>query len=250
VDEQQLPADFSPPANHLKDRVIFITGAAGGIGSELSRCCANHGATVIMAGKKIPALENIYDEICGQGGQEPVIYPVDLAGASPDDYASMADTIKDQFNGLDAVVHNAADFDGLRPLDQIDPNDWMQSIQVNLNAPFLINQALAPLLAQSGQPRILFTLDDQDMLSRAYWGAYGVAKAGLGNLAAITAQELESGGVEVNCIRPGPTQTKLRAKLYMGKDPAALTGPADLMSAYLFLLGGQRAFVTGKVMSA
>ena len=102
----------------------------------------------------------------------------------------------------------------------------------------------------STQARILFTLDDQELVSRAYWGAYGVAKAGLRNLAAISAQEFESSAVEVNCIKPGPTQTKLRANLYMGKDPASLKSAADLMPGYLYLLGGQRGFITGEVLSA
>ena len=164
----QVPAHFSPAKEHLEGRVVLITGAAGGIGSELSRCCAAHGATVILAGKKIPALEKLYDQICQQSASEPVIYPVDLAGASPQDYATMADTIKDQLQGLDAVVHNAADFDGLRSLDHTEPNQWLKSMQINLNAPFLINQAVAPLLARSTQARILFTVDDQDLVSRAY----------------------------------------------------------------------------------
>jgi NAD(P)-dependent dehydrogenase (short-subunit alcohol dehydrogenase family) len=245
----QVPADFSPSKEHLEGRVILITGATGGIGSELSRCCAAHGATVILAGRNIPPLEKLYDEICEGSAPDPVMYPVDLAGASPDDYASMAETIKDQLHGLDAVVHNAAVFDGLRPLDQTEPNQWLQSMQINLNAAFLINQAVAPLLSRSTQARILFTVDDQDLVSQAYWGAYGVAKSGLRHLAAITAQELESAAVEVNCIEPGPTKTKLRAKLYMGPDPAAVKPPAALMPAYLFLLGGQREFMTGKCIS-
>lgn len=250
MERLQLRADFSPPENHLEGRVILITGAAGGIGSELSRCCAAHGATVILAGKSVPALEQLYDEIRDQGSVEPVIYPIDLAGASPQDYADMTATIKAELHGLDAVVHNAAEFDGLRALEHTEPNQWQQSIQVNLNAPFLINQAVAALLTESTQARILFTLEDQDLVSRAYWGAYGVAKAGLSNLAAITTQELEASAVEVNCIQPGPTQTQLRAKLYMGKDPVALKLPPELMPAYLFLLGGQREFITGKIFTA
>lgn len=246
----QLPADFSPLKDHLEGRVILITGAAGDIGSELSKCCAAHGATVILAGKKIPALEQLYDEICARSAPEPVIYPVDLAGASPGDYADLAETIKAELHGLDAVVHNAAVFDGLRALDHTDPNQWLQSIQVNLTAPFLINQAVAPLLTQSSRARIVFTVEDQALVSQAYWGAYGVAKAGLRNLAAITAQELETRKVEVNCIEPGPTRTKLRAKIYMGKDPVAAKLPAALMPAYLFLLGGQRDFITGEILSA
>ena len=243
----KLDPGFEPAVDHLAGRIVLITGAAGGIGAPLVRACARHGATVIMADRQVPAMESLYDEILADGLPEPVIYPVDLTGASPGDLEKMADAIGEQFETLDAVVHLAAEFKGLAQLEQLRPDLWQQELQANLTAAHWVNQAVLALLKTSDQPRIVFTLDDEHRVCKAYWGAYGVSKIGLHALAAITASELESYGIKVNAIQPPPTATPLRSKAYMAEDPSLLAQPEDLTDAYLYLLGAHDRLLTGEV---
>ena len=82
--EQIIAYQASP--NLLQDRIILITGAGDGIGKAAAISCAALGAKVILAGRTLAKLEQVFDQIVAAGGAEPVIYPVDLEGASTEDY--------------------------------------------------------------------------------------------------------------------------------------------------------------------
>ena len=94
-----------PVSDTLKDRVVLITGAYGGLGRELSLGCASEGATVILLGRSMPHLEKLYDEIEEAGGAQPGIIPLDLEGATQKDYDDIAGTIEKEFGQLNAPVH-------------------------------------------------------------------------------------------------------------------------------------------------
>ena len=99
----------------LAGQVLLITGAAGGLGSELAKQAAAAGATVVLAGKRVRALERVYDDIAAAGGPEPAIYPINLEGATPAEFEVLADTLAQQCGRLDALIHAAASFSGLTP---------------------------------------------------------------------------------------------------------------------------------------
>ena len=99
----------------LDGRVVLVTGAHGGLGSEAALACAQAGATVVLLGRRVPKLGRMYDRITAAGG-EAALYPMDLEGASPDDYAELAARIDAAFGRLDGVLHAAAHFSGLTPL--------------------------------------------------------------------------------------------------------------------------------------
>ena len=92
----------------LKDRVILVTGAGRGIGAAAARSFAAHGATVILLGKTIEHLEEVYDQIEQAGGPQPAIFPFNLETAQPHQYDELAATIEREFGRLDGLLHNAA----------------------------------------------------------------------------------------------------------------------------------------------
>jgi len=137
-------------------------------------------------------LEQIYDEIERAGAPKPAIYPMNLEGASPKDYADLAQVLESEFGRLDGLLHNAALFVGLTPLTNYDIERWYRILQVNLNAPFLLTQALLGLLSRSTDASVVFTADRASEDGRAYWGAYAVAKGGSETLMKMLASELET----------------------------------------------------------
>jgi NAD(P)-dependent dehydrogenase (short-subunit alcohol dehydrogenase family) len=243
--------DYTPPQDLLAGRVILITGAGAGIGRAAALACAGHGATVVLLGRTIPKLEQVYDAIEQTGGPQPAIYPMNLEGATPKDYQDLADTLGENFGRLDGLLHNAAELLLLSRIDDYDFETWYKVIQVNLNAPFLLTQACLPWLRRSSDASILFTSDRVAREGKAYWGAYGVAKAGLEGLMRILAQETETHSpIRVNSIDPGPVRTQLRAFAFPGEDPAALPPPAAILPLYLWLLGPDSRGHTGHVIDA
>ncbi len=225
-------------------RAMLITGAAGGLGSALSMVAAVKGWRVIMLDKDIRGLERHYDDIVVAGGVEPYLQVMDLAVMGPAHCAQLVAAVQDQVGGLDAVVHCAVSFAGLQPLDLIEPEDWLQQIQVNVNAPWLVSVSLLPLLHLQRQSSLVFILDRQAD-SKALWGCYAVSKSAIKGLAAQFKAELTSTNVHVHTIDPGPMRTPLRSSVFHSENPLNVTS-ADVKAKKLLSIlenaDRQRAF--------
>lgn len=243
IDAGAIPT-IAPDA--LAGRVVIVAGAHGALGEASAKAAAAAGATVILLGRRVPKLNRVYDAVAALG-PEPAIYPLDLEGAGPNDYAELADRIGTEFGRLDGIVHAAAEFKGLTPLELTAPEDFARALHVNLLAPWLLTQACLPLLKQVEDSAVVFVAEDLDRVSRAYWGAYGIAKHGLDGLVSTLAAEQESGPVRVSALQPGPMRTTLRSKAYFGEDPGQWPEPAAYAPAVVHLLSPAGAAQRGQV---
>jgi NAD(P)-dependent dehydrogenase (short-subunit alcohol dehydrogenase family) len=203
---------------------------------------------VVLLGRKVRPLEALYDDIERIGGAQPAVYPMDLAGATPRDYADLAASIERECGRLDGVVHAAAHFDGLQPFDQQKPEEWMRTQQVNVTAPFQLTQACMPLLRQRDDAAIVFVLDDPLRTGKAFWGGYGVAKHALAGLASIVHEETENSRVRTHALLPGPMRTVLRRAAYYGEDTLMHPEPDHAASFVVRLLGADGAVMRGKTL--
>lgn len=245
--EISLPLDYQPPADSLLGRVILITGAANGLGRAAAVACAGAGASVILLDKELKKLESLYDELIVSGVPEPLIHGMNLEGVGPAEYMELATAIDQQFGRLDGLLHSAAMLGGLAPLQQYDPELWARTLHVNINAPFLLNQACIPLLKRSEDARVVFTSDRTGRLGRAFWGAYGIANGALEIMMETLAAELGAdGSVRANSFDPGPVKTDLRRQAYPAEDVGTLPRPEDLANYYLYLLGPDSRALHGK----
>jgi len=244
-----LPADYEAPAGLLKGKVILITGAAAGIGSALAVAAGGCGATVVLLDKDVRRLELTYDAIEKAGGPQPAIYPLNLEGATPDHYEELAATLERELGALHGLVHNAALLGKPAPIELYDIEAWYRVQQVNLSAPFLLTRACLPLLRKSGEASIVFLSDEVGRRGKAYWGAYGVTKAGLEGFMRILAAELTSTDIRVNSVDPGPVRTALRRSAYPGEDVGTLPLPEQAARSLLYLLGRDGRDLHGQALS-
>ncbi|HOB63266.1 MAG TPA: YciK family oxidoreductase [Candidatus Competibacteraceae bacterium] len=243
--------DYQPAADLLQNRVILVTGAGTGLGRTIAHSLSAHGATVILLGRTIRQLERVYDEIEQAGGPQPAIYPMNLEGATPKDYLDLAQVLETEFGRLDGLLHNATLFEGLTPIANYDLELWYRTLQVSLNAPFMLTHAVLGLLNRSTDASVVFTADRVSEIGQAYWGAYAVAKGGAETLMKILASELETNTpIRVNSIDPGRIRTGLTLKVYPGRDPAEWPAPETVLDAYLYLLGPDSRGVTGQILRA
>jgi len=235
----------------LKDRIILITGAASGLGKAIALAYAQHGATTILLDKNVANLEALSDEIESLGYPQAALYPLDLGGATVEQYVEMAETIDKEFGKLDGLVHNAAVMGPITPIHIYSPEDWYKVLQINLNAPFLINQSCIPLLNESDDASMLFVSDACGQQGSAYWGAYGVSKSAQENMMQILADELESNtNIRVNSIDPGNIRTQMRAFAYPGEDPETLPTPEQVIPGFLYLMGSDSKDFNGRSFTA
>ncbi len=209
----------------LSGKTVLITGAAGGLGGALAQVCAGQGANLVLLDRNRRGLGQLSDQLTEQGFVPPGLYPMDLAGAGPDDFAELIETLVSEFGGLYALVHCALDFDSLQPFEQIEPQQWLRSMQVNVNAPWLLSCACLPLLKKQEGGRLIFLLDDLETVTDAYWGAYGTAKAALTGMVKQFHAALGNTRVGVRGIVPGPMRTAFRAKVYHAENPMDQPGP-------------------------
>jgi NAD(P)-dependent dehydrogenase (short-subunit alcohol dehydrogenase family) len=236
------------PANALADRVILVTGAYGGLGEAAAKACAQAGATVVLLGRKVPKLSRTYDAVKALG-KLPAIYPLDLAGADPADYEAMADTIAADLGGLHGILHCAAEFTGLRPLEATPPEDFVRNLHVNLTAPWLLTQACLPLLRKASDSAVVFVTDDLKRVNRAYWGTYGVAKAGLIGLMHMLHDETDAGSVRVSALQPGPMRSNIRSRAFVEEAASRVPLPSRYANACVHLLSAAGVDQRGQVLS-
>ena len=230
----------------LDQRVILVSGAHGGLGSAAATACARAGATVVLLGRKLPKLNRVYDAVA-QAGAEPLLYPLDLEGATPDDYAELADRLHAELGHLDGVLHCAVEFKGLTPLEHTDPAAFARVMHVNLTAPWWLSQACLPLLRQSQDAALVFALDDLERVSQPYWGAYGIAQHGLAAMVGMLHAELTSSSVRVSALQPGPMRTGLRSRAYADDNDLQAREAADYADACVTLLSSAGAAHRGQV---
>jgi NAD(P)-dependent dehydrogenase (short-subunit alcohol dehydrogenase family) len=220
-------------------RTVLLTGAAGSLGSALAYECARAGLSVVMLDCNQRGLERQYDRIVEQGHAEPTLFPIDLAAAGPQEFEQMVDAISAEFGGLDALVHCAARFEHLTPVEHVQPEEWLLTMQVNLNAAWLLSSLCLPLLRSADAGRLYFMLEDLEVVAGPLWGAYGVSKHALQTLVGQLEPSCRSSGVQLLGINPGPMQSSLRSRAYHGEHPQAQPPPETAAAQIMQLLLGK-----------
>lgn len=216
---------------------ILITGATGGLGKALALACAARGARVILLDRNKRLLERLCDEVEALGAPAPGYCDVDLSEVGPEQLKELVEGLTGAYGPLSGLVHAAVRFDGLRPLDQIAPEEWLRDFQVNLNVVWLLTVACLPSLKSAGGAVIF--LKDDDAEGKAYWGSYGAAKAALGSLAGTLSEELGQSGCRALAIDPGPMRTDLRATAYLGENPGSVSPPSKAAERIAEVLLGE-----------
>lgn len=243
--------DYQAPKDLLKDRIILVTGASDGIGRAAAKSYAAYGATVILVGRTIKKLEEVYDEIEEAGGAQPAIFPLNFETATYKDYGEMAELLQKEFGRIDGILHNASILGSLTPVEAYNPQMWEQVMQVNFNSALLMTQSLLSLMYESKDASLIFTSSSVGRKGRAFWGAYSISKFATEGLMETLADELENiSNIRVNSLNPGATRTAMRQLAYPGENPATLRTPQDIMGTYLYLMGPDSKGVNGQKFDA
>jgi NAD(P)-dependent dehydrogenase (short-subunit alcohol dehydrogenase family) len=210
----------------LANRVALVSGASRGIGRAVALELAREGAHVIAIARTTGALEELDNQIVKAGGTATLV-PMDLKDGPA--FPRLAGAIAERWKRLDILIGNAGVLGGpLTPVTNINPKDWVEAVDVNVNANLRFIQFLDPLLKASDAGRAIFVTSGAATNIRAYWSVYSATKAALDVLIKTYAAECATTKVRANLFSPGPVRTGMRAKAFPGEDPMTLPTPEDV----------------------
>ncbi len=227
----------------LEGRVVLLTGATDGIGRALARACAAHGARLLLVSRNERKLDLLSQELAETSGNAHACYSMDLAGAGEMDYIRLSGFLKNQDTPVDSLVVNAGHLEALRSIRNYPLDTWLRMVTVNQHAAFMLIRSCIPILESSQDPSIVFSTHE---CTKAYWGAYAVAKSAQRGLLEMLAHELDGDRpIRVNGVDPAPVRTKLRMAHFPGINPQSFPAPEDVVAPYLYFIGPDSQGTTG-----
>ena len=235
----------------LAGMTALVTGASGGIGSEIARALAGQGARLAVSGSNVAKLDAFRDSL---GGGDHVALPCDLSdGAAVD--ALVPAAVAALGGKLDILVNNGGitrDNLVLRMKDE----EWDAVLRVNLEAAFRLARAAARPMMKARFGRIVSITSVVGATGNPGQANYAASKGGLTAMSKALAQELASRGITVNCVAPGFIASPMTDDLpdaqkqaLLGRIPAGKLGEgADVGAAVVYLASREAGYVTGQTI--
>ena len=226
---------------------MLITGAARRVGKALAMAFGARGAKIaIHYNKSRKEAQRLADDITDGFGRDAVLFKADLSDARQT--RRLGEAVGKHFGDLHVLVNNASLYEKTL-FEDTTVGDWNKHLDVNLRAPFILSQAVAPLMRKSGGGKIINLADWAALRPYADYIPYCVSKAGLLCLNTALAKELAP-DIQVNAIMPGPvllpenTSRRTREAIIKATLVKRLGSPEDIAAAALFLIESGD-FITG-----
>jgi NAD(P)-dependent dehydrogenase (short-subunit alcohol dehydrogenase family) len=248
--------------SEFDDQVVVVTGASQGIGREIALAFGRQGAAVALAARNRGQLDSVAVET-EQAGGSALVVPTDLR--DPDSVAALGDTVQSQLGGADVLVNNSGIAGPTAMLWEQDPEDFEETLRVNVTGVFLCCRAFLPAMVERGRGNVVVIgsmTGKRPLLGRS---PYATSKTALIGLVRTLAAETGPAGVRVNLVSPGAVagprlerviaglaeaeQISLdaaRTQLTNASPLGTFVEPTEIADAVLFLASGRAAKITGE----
>jgi len=234
----------------LSGKRALVTGASGGIGSEIAKALAAQGAEVALSGTRTGALEDVAGDISGKTH----ILPCNLSDL--DSVERLVPQAEEAMGGVDILINNAGmtrDNLFMRMKDE----EWDDVLKINLTAPFHLTRAAIKGMMKRRFGRIVSITSVVGVVGNPGQGNYAASKAGLAGMSKSLAYEVASRGITVNTIAPGFIASAMTDELnekqqetILQKVPAGRLGTAqEVAAAAVFLSSEGAAYITGHTLN-
>lgn len=237
----------------LSGKVVLVTGGSRGIGFAIAKKFSENGAIVIITSKNAERVKKSVTEISGSIGMT-----VDIKNKN--DVKNVIEKILEKYGKLDILVNNAGIFPKIKPLHEINEDEWKEVLDVNLTGQFRFTKEAIPHL-QKTKGSIINISSDAGL--KAYQGfnadAYSASKAALILLTKCWALEYSKDKIRVNCICPGVVDTDMtlpflktqKDKEFMDNEhPLGRIGkPEEIASAALYFASDDASWTTGAILT-
>ncbi len=236
----------------LEDISCLVTGGGRGIGRDSALALSRAGASVAVAARSLGQVESVAAEIRAEGWRS---LPLQVDVTAADQVQEMVKRTVAEFGGLHVMLCNAGGGLTSRPLVNDDPDEWQNTIALNLTSVFHCVQAAVPVMTEQGGGKSLVMGSGTGHVPTPGGSAYSVAKAGVAQLVRVLAQEVWRHGIDVNEIVPGPVATELtKDRFTLGEAPAVskmerVKGPEEVADLVLWLATRPADGPTGQTFS-
>jgi NAD(P)-dependent dehydrogenase (short-subunit alcohol dehydrogenase family) len=238
----------------LKEKVVLVVGAAGGLAVEACLGLAQFGATLALADMEGGGLGKV-SSILESRGVSSWGQAVDVQDESS--VAALLNAVTNKFGRLDIMI-NFAGVAAARPIEEIDAAEFQRVINVNLLGSFLLAKHSLSVMTRHGSGKIILLGSVQGQIGRPFNAQYSASKGGVHSMVRAMAVETARKNIQVNSIAPvftltpmservvgdPATKEKIIATIPMGR----LGMPSDLVGAIIYLASGASDFFTGQTM--
>jgi NAD(P)-dependent dehydrogenase (short-subunit alcohol dehydrogenase family) len=235
----------------LKDKIVVITGAAGGLGKAFALAFAAAGAKVAICDRNIAGAKETAAEI-------PNSIAIEVDVANENSTVQMVQTVFEHFGRIDILINNAAIYATInrKPFYEVTEKEWNQVMDVNLKGVWLCSKAVFPFMKNQNGGKIINISSATVMSGSPQWSHYVASKGGVIGLTRSMAKEVGDFNINVNTIAPGFTLTDASLNLMAnanqyGVDRGAIKRPSsaeDIVGTALYLASNASDFVTGQTI--
>ena len=238
----------------LKGKRALVTGGSKGIGVEVADVLAQAGAEVAIVGRDRSGLQSTADKV-KVSGRDCYLIEADLGQV--DECAKCAELALQHFGTVDILVNNA----GIARIEKIidaSLQGWEETINVNLRAPFLLTQRLAPKMIEQRMGKIINVSSQAGIIAIEGHGSYAASKGGLNMLTKVMAAELSPHNIQCNAVAPTIILTPMAVQVWsdpvksnpmLAKTPLGRFGqPIEVADLILFLAAPASDLITGETI--
>ena len=241
----------------LSGKVALVTGASSGLGRAMATALASAGAHVLLAARRVQALEDAAADIRkAMPGSNVTLVPADLSSwQGVEDLAKHA--LEKSGGGVDILI-NAAGINLRQPCEEITVQSWEQTLSLNLGVPFFLARQLIPAMKERGWGRVVNIASVQSERAFPNSMPYGASKGGVCQLTRAMAEEWSAAGINCNAIAPGFFPTELTASVFAQKETVERLAKqtaigrngtmADIHGPTIFLCSPASDYITGQTL--
>ena len=233
---------------NLSGKRVLITGAAGGIGKELSKSFLEVGANIILSGTNINRLQSLKDDL----NKKFEVYECDLKNV--EEINNILNFL-DGSGGVDVLINNAGKTED-NLLMRMSDEQWEDIMLINLTSVMRLTRGIIRGMIKKRWGRIINITSIVALTGNPGQSNYVASKSGLIGFSKSLASEVASRGITVNCIAPGFIKTNMTDKLNENQTSSILNRipmnrigiPIDICSSAIFLASSYSNYITGQTI--